>query len=401
MNMLKGIEYKKLQWIDKIEASVDDMLWKYALRNWFWWFQVLQRWKTMKSAYGKVAFHNWPVRYFKVSQADRIRKEVEAYKLLPNWSHQILDGDIYLWDMWMYVQDFFHWRYWTCIMEDACQMIVWESSLTIDIVRDECRKVFEWVANNYRNSRHTSDADWANDIFYKWRVLGSASWIDWYGKLLLNDETETPRHLSQLYDYPVIINGINDWITIGKMFQELKNHFWWQKQREMVLSQWDLTENNITLDGNFYDFETWWVNSLWQDMWITVHYFMIAGHYITPKYSNSAKSLQIDTNKLLDLVSLPEWTLRIVKNKELHIHVAFMLPEIKRVILSEYLRVMKIMWLWLHDWFHDFKMALVFRFLASKNLASINEKDRILLLSLALFIYSIHDPEELLRFINL
>jgi hypothetical protein len=41
------------------------------------------------------------------------------------------------------------------------------------------------------------------------------------------------------------------------------------------MSQGDITENNVTLEGHFYDFETGGINSITQDVAITLHYLMV------------------------------------------------------------------------------------------------------------------------------
>lgn len=399
MNTFKHNTPHDIWWVDSIDSLIPAILERYVQLYWLWSFQLIQSGKTMKSVYGKIRFSDWSIRFFKISQAQRIQKEMTAYHTLSNWKHQKIDHVMYLDGLGMYTQDFFEGKYWTCIMEDVCQYLSGESLLTKELIRDECIQIFRWIAEKYETSIHTDKKHGENDIFYKWRTVGDNSWIHWYKNLPLKHQDGSESILQDIYNYPVILNGRLTPITISGMFDELVQHFWSPYQRKMIISQGDLTENNITLDGNFYDFETWGVNALWQDMAITIHYLMIAGHYITPKYSSSAKSLKINLDKLLHSVELPRASF-MINNKMLHINFEFASPAMKQLILTEYFRIMQILWC-LEEEFENLKKALAFRCIASKNLRSVDACDRTTLLSLALSLYSLRSFEDLQKFLHI
>lgn len=252
-------------------------------------------------------------------------------------------------------------------------------------VLDNIWRLFQWVRDRYAETMRQSNIDGENDIFFRDRVR-QGGMLKRYLDMPVQTDGWVIVSMKDILGFPVTINGEPVDSTIWEMFNNLVEDFSSPKKRSLVMSQGDITENNVTLEGHFYDFETGGINSITQDVAITLHYLMVLWHYLTPKYSSSFWTLDVNREQLLKNVESPNAHFTI-KEGRIDFTLDFKCPEFKKKILKAYVDSIAIPFFRTESWAKELGHALAFRCLTTKDLHKVDDNDKILLLGLSLLFF--------------
>lgn len=371
--------------VDIINQHLPELLESFSSAQKLGNIELLESWKTSKSVYWKILLPWIWERFFKIGQKLRIKHEITAYQKLPEWPH----SDVHeFWEVawfWIYFQDYHQWKYGRSILEDFGKQISGTSNINETEVLDSIWRLFQWVRDRYAETMRQSDAGGENDIFFRDRVH---QWgmLKKYLDMPVQTDGWVIVSIKDILDFPITINGEAVDSTIWEMFNNLVQDFSSPKKRSLVMSQGDITENNVTLEGHFYDFETGGINSITQDVAITLHYLMVLWHYLTPKYSSSFWTLDVNREQLLGNIEPPHAHFTI---KEGHIDFTldFKCPEFKKKILKAYVDSIAIPFFRTESWAKELGHALAFRCLTTKDLHKVDDGDKVLLLGLSLLFF--------------
>ena len=371
--------------VDVINEQLPQLLEEFSSAQQLGKIELVESWKTSKSVYWKVLLPWTWERFFKIGQKIRIKHEIAAYWKLPDWPHSDLHESWEVGWFWIYFQDYHQWKYGRSILEDFGKQISGTSNINEAEVLDNIWRLFQWVRDRYAETMRQSDIDGENDIFFRDRVR-QGGMLKKYLDMPVQTDGWVIVSIKDILDFPITINGEPVDSTIWEMFNNLVEDFSSPKKRSLVMSQGDITENNVTLEGHFYDFETGGINSITQDVAITLHYLMVLWHYLTPKYSSSFWTLDVNREQLLKNVESPNAHFTI-KEGRIDFTLDFKCPEFKKKILKAYVDSIAIPFFRTESWAKELGHALAFRCLTTKDLHKVDDNDKILLLGLSLLFF--------------
>jgi hypothetical protein len=119
---------------------------------------------------------------------------------------------------------------------------------------------------------------------------------------------------------------------------------------------------------------------------ITLHYLMVLWHYLTPKYSSSFWTLDVNREQLLKNVESPNAHFTI-KERRIDFTLDFKCPEFKKKVLKAYVDSIAMPFFRTESWAKELGHALAFRCLTTKDLYKVDDNDKILLLGLSLLFF--------------
>lgn len=371
--------------IDLINQQLPELLEGFSSAQKLGNIELLESWQTSKSVYWKILLPWIWERFFKIGQKIRIKHEIAAYWKLPDWPHSDIHESWEVCWFWIYLQDYHQWKYGRSILEDFSKQISGTSNINEIEVLDNIWCVFQGVRDRYTATMRQSDANGENDIFFRDRVH---QWgmLKKYLDISMQTHRWVILSMKDILDMPIAINWEAIDYTIGGMFSHLVQDFSSSKKRSLVMSQGDITENNVTLDGHFYDFETGGVNSITQDVAITLHYLMVLWHYLTPKYSSSFWTLDVCREQILENVEPPRAHFTLQEGR-LDFTLDFKCPEFKKKVIKLYAKNMLMPFFGTESLAKELGHALAFRCLTTKDLHKVDDNDRVLLLGMSLLFF--------------
>lgn len=349
---------------------------------------IINIWKTAKSLYGEVKLSTNEIIFFKIWIAEKINQEIEAYNRLSNRKHKNILGYGKLGELSIYFQEYMQWWSKNSIITHISQEII-NPQTNLDL-KENIKNIFINIKKQYDNNINLDLFNWKNDLFFEHRFY------NWFNKDIekIKNKNIIYRNevfpLGSLFNHQLLINWINTHNSIESLIQEF-NQPNSLKRRYATQSHGDITENNIAIDGTFFDFEVGWLNSLTQDIAITLHYFFISWHYLTPKYSTSFNNIPINKKDLLQKTQI-DFSLEILDNV-IKLNFNYQLPQIKVQILKLYFRYI-IHWILEHPtidkeiFLNLLKKDLAMRFLLTKNIYQLDQNDWFLLLWFASLIHN-------------
>jgi len=360
---------------------------EYIRNIWVSDYEILSVWKTWKSIYWKIMIR-WKSFFYKISSPISIKRELEWYELCKNWQHnKVLDCYIST-NFWIYIQDFFdNPNFWASLLEDTSNII---TGLNKDLewFLWNVKSLFRSIWFNYSNSLQKFSVEWENDIFFNQRLVWDESYLKQYLWISLIDDLGQVKTFRELLWKRIVLNWIDVWLTLWWLIFFTSKTLGKSGNRLSVLSQWDLTENNMTTNWIFFDFETAWLNSLSQDMAITLYALFIWSHHITFKYSSSIKSLNIDFWLLRKEIWEPNTKCKF-SNDEVLIDISYLPHKVKDLMLWIYLsevvipieaKINELLDIDKSRLLEELKAALICRTLFSKKLTEVTSNSDIILL---------------------
>lgn len=356
-------------------AIITDILWKNWIRDFK--FDYWCVWKTNKCAFGKIYIAGNPY-FYKLWPSDLINMEEKNYwlvswykreKLISNFS----DGEdgVLLYD---FNNDFINWG--KLLQNFFNDYVDWELSASD---YEMVSRIYETIWQNYINSLIVSDNHWPNDKFF-WERL-----VDWWrfdqyylwSTFILDDVTKIK--FEDILDFQIRFKN-NDWICLWRLIDRAKQDLNYTWSRYLVNSPWDLTEQNITSYGTFFDFETGWNNALCQEIAIRFDFNCIKWGYLIPM-RNSVYWSESVKNRIEKLI--PKFDLSMDK-KVLDIDFNFNIWKIRKENIKLYLehviRKLPLTVLQDREFIQRYKSSVLMRMMWVINLTELTARDQVIML---------------------
>jgi len=392
--------------VDEFEPLAGDILEKHLRDDQeFTNFEVISIKKTKKSVYGEIKIGERRV-FYKISSGENIAGELMGFKIakcLPHKKiirHYYEDSGVY----GLYLQDY-------CEEVDEGGLLL--SVLNKDLLTEDPEKlsdikdrtkekIFKPLGETFGRYINTEPMvhGGINDRFFSERLKKDGKFGEIYGKKYFYfPSIGEELRMEDLFNWQIITNGTMLDETIMDLVNEAKINLNPKEPRVFVLSQGDMTESNITINGIFFDFETAGINSLAQELAIFLCEIYFGAHYIYAKYSPIPKSLR--TTAVDDFEKNVSASCQINHDKkQLQIEMNFPFPKIKQVILENYLeqvieplesilpeRALK-------KTLIELRSAILARILVVKNITNFEEKDLLLSLGFVGHFLKDFDPNQ-------
>jgi hypothetical protein len=227
-----------------------------------------------------------------------------------------------------------------------------------------------------------------NDRFFADRLASGARFDEIYsGKDFEFSSIDEVIAANELFNCEFTVNGGRPVKSVNSLIEEARVNLDPKKSRVFVMSQGDMLESNVTVEGTYFDFETGGLNSLTQEMSIFLCGLYFGGHYIFAKYSPLDSSYRTEqVNEFEGRVDAGCQLNR--ENKKFDIFLDFPFPKVKKAVLDNYISQVvepleqRFPEELLADLIEELKSAILARVLAVKNITAFDEKDRIFILGM-------------------
>lgn len=366
-------------------------------------FRVDSVQKTSKSVYGEV-WTRGERRYYKLSSAKNIGKELLGYKVAKDLPHKEIVGHHFDDDgvYGLYLQEY-------------CEDLDNEAGLLLCAINHELLThdqgqidsmikrldaIFESLHKVFNDSLNTEPyiLDGANDQFFSSRLLPGARFDGIYsGSSFKFSSSNEEISTNELFNFQISTNGHFASKSINELIADAREKLDPKKPRVFVISQGDLLESNLTINGTFFDFETAGINALSQEMAVFLCGIYFGGHYIYAKYSPLDSSYR--TGDVYEFEKSVSAKCQLEKDKkQFNVDLNFPFPPIKKALIENYLiRVIEPLEKRLPEelslkLFEELRSAILVRILAVKKIPKFDEKDQ--LFSLGLVAHFFEDSKQ-------
>ncbi len=392
--------------LERLEANAEKWVLSFLENEGITGASVTEINKTTKSVFGSVEFGE-KKHFFKISDAEKIAYELEGYKIAEDYKHETIHHHYFDAEegYGLYIQDY-------------CDEVSVDSGLAIHEINsalgkspEEQKKIEDKLAEVYRKiheifeSTLTEDRyvlSGRNDAFFHERLKKDGRIDSYYGKRSFKfEDSKKDIVAEELFTYLISCNG-EDGIVIQDVIEKAQHDLDPEKPRVFVVSQGDLTESNVSVEGTFFDFEAAGLNSLIQELAIYLVYTYVNGHYITPKYS---KSTDQTFSKQFEQSITTEYVLD-EESKKMDIVMNYPLPELKRALIERFTDIViapierKLNPAESTQLVKELQSAIALRLIAVKNILKFEEKDVLVTLGLLSKLCKAGDEKTLEEFIK-
>lgn len=372
---------------ESIFENIDEIIETFAKNENITDYKLLEVHTTNKSVYGSIEIAGEKL-FFKIAPPISIVKELRGYKIANIYPHETIRHYFINDDFGIYIQNF-------CeeINEKNGQVSKQvNKNLSLiepaNYITESTEEITKKIGTIYQNSFSTQTLQLSgnNDSFFYDRLKPNGRIDQLYKeKNILFPSINQSIPFNELLNYQIIIDGQKTEYTIKQLLEKAKKELNPDNFRYFVLSQGDLTETNMTLDGKFFDFEAAGYNALSQEIAIFIHFLFIHGHYIGPKYDKNYITDSIERKELDNFKSKIKVFHDVnITDQTINITVQFPVPFIKQLIITQYIEnVVKPLELNIEPGFinqiiEELKSAIILRFVGVKDLKKFEEHDLIL-----------------------
>ncbi len=348
-------------------------------------YDIIDLKRTGKSVYGEVVIENKPY-YFKVAKSEDLAIELSGYRTANAYPHEPI------------VDHFFDDEY-GLMLQNYCEDLrpggagLLSNYLNKRIYSPEEANPAGWTGRAraiFENVQHivgdtvTSPMvlSGPSDKFFAERLTPDGRISQFYaGQTMSFPAAHANVECNDLFGYQIHSGG--DTTTITEQLEQARMILSPDQPRVFAVTQGDLTENNISANGVFFDFETAGLNSILQEAAIFIYFAFIYGHYLGVKYSDfPSTNLEYDANQLLNTEYQLDRDDRSIK-----IDCEYTLPEIKRELIRMFNETVVVPLeksgkLGRREDIEYLKSAFLMRIIGVKNLRKFAEKDMVFSLSL-------------------
>lgn len=331
--------------------------------------------------------------FYKISTPARILSELKGYELAREYPHEKIIAHGINDEFGIYLQDF--------VEEGEGGLL--QNKINLALFREDdqqllsrTKDIFSTIGDIYdRTLTPPTVSDGRNDIFFYDRLSADGRLRRIYFGKEISFASGDRMTLERFLGHTIFLDNGRTGLVPMAILERATKDLSPRVGRRFVISTGDLTETNITINGDFFDFEVGGYNSFAQDVAVFAAYNLFGGHYMIPKYSaldgRSEDFLSVgereNLEKFMETIGASYEFDASGKNR-LFISMKFPFPPVKRAIMGQFNDLVvrriegKISDAENRSMVDIFRASLIARLLAVKNILRFDEQDLLVTIGL-------------------